>query len=94
MPARILAFSREAGGAAAIAPVLLELKETAELLVLAKDYAKSIFRDTGLSPIPFPEFSDEAVDRMIADHLGAGIPDVVFTSATSLPQLDMTERYL
>ena len=94
MPARILAFSREAGGAAAIAPVLLELKETAELLVLAKDYAKSIFRDTGLSPIPFPEFSDEAVDRMIADHLGAGIPDAVFTSATSLPQLDMTERYL
>lgn len=91
---QILAFSREAGGAAAMLPVLLELRPSARILLLAKDYAEQVFRDGGLEPLVFPDFSDAALRQALAAGLGTDRPAVVFTSATSLPQLDMTERRL
>lgn len=91
---RILAFAREAGGGAAIAPVLRELQKETQVLVLAKDYAADVFREAGLSPVPFPEFSEGALAQAAARHLGSAMPEVIFTSASSLPQHDMTERYL
>ncbi len=91
---RILAFAREAGGAAAIAPVLVELRKHAQLLVLAKDHAEKVFRDAGVVPVPLPKFSDASLQEILETRLGGELPDVVFTSATSLPQLDMTEKYL
>lgn len=90
---KVVAFARAAGGAAAIAPVLQELERQAQVLLLAKDYAARVFRAAGLDSIPFLECSEPAVDRLLTARLG-GQPDVVFTSAASLPQLDMTEHRL
>ena len=91
---RILAFAREAGGAAAIAPVLHELVAREPVLILAKDYAQSVFRAEGLPAVSFETFEPAAVEALSARYLAARWPDVLFTSASSLPALDMTDKYL
>jgi len=93
-PRLVLAFSRAAGGAAAIAPVLLQLRRSERLLVLAKDQATEVFHRAGLDPVRFPAFSEGVLQRTIGERFGDDRPHVLLTSATSLPQLDMTEQYL
>ena len=91
---KILAFSREVGGAAAIAPVCRAiLKEEWDLLLLSKDKGLEFFSKQGLDCVNFPSFGDEHLNEVIGKKLRC-LPDIVFTSATSLPWLDMTERYL
>lgn len=91
---RILAFAREAGGARAIAPVCHAMRDEGwEVLLLAKDYALDIFRKQKLNCLEFPHFNIEALDILITNKFKF-LPNLVFTSATSLPALDMTERYL
>jgi hypothetical protein len=90
----MLSFAREAGGAAAIAPVCRELRARGcGLLLLAKGPAVAAFRDRGLASAEIGAFDGAEVERRCADGLG-GLPELVFTSATSLPTLDMTERLL
>lgn len=91
---KILSFAREAGGASAIAPVCKKiLDRNWQFLLLAKDYSKDVFRREGLEFIDFPEFSESSLDGLLKNGL-QGMPDLLFTSATSLPDLDMTEKYL
>jgi hypothetical protein len=87
----IWAFSREAGGAEVVAPVVKALMKKHRVLLLAKDYAKSIFAKHSL---PFTEvsgYSANLVRSLIDKH---GRPSLVLTSAASLPWRDMTEKYL
>lgn len=91
---RILAWAREAGGAAALAPVLRKLQQRAQVLILAKDYAEPVFDEHGLAPVPCPVYADATIQRILAEHMNGERPDVLVTSMASLPQLDMTERYL
>ncbi len=92
---RILAFAREAGGAAAIAPVIALLKSAgADVAVCSKDAGVQVFERWGQRPIPLAEGSGGAVTQIFAKAWGGALPDCVFTSATSLPQLDMTEKHL
>ncbi len=94
IPSTVLSFAREAGGAAAIAPVCRELRGGgAALLLLAKGPAVAAFADRDLDCIEIDGFAPVEIDRLCIETLG-GMPEVVFTSATSLPMLDMTERLL
>jgi hypothetical protein len=91
---KILAFAREAGGAAAIAPVCKEIsKEGWDLLLLSKDHGLGVFERNDLPCVEFPSFSLDILKSLTLRYLQM-LPDIIFTSATSLPTLDMTERYL
>lgn len=93
-PRPVLSFSREAGGAAAIAPVCQELiRQGWPLLLLAKGPAVKGFADRGLNCIEIGDFDPAIIEDLCRQHLG-GLPQLLFTSATSLPGLDMTERLL
>lgn len=91
---RVFAFAREAGGAAAIAPVMVGLQESARILVMAKDHAEQVFHQAGLPYVRLQEFSSAAIRSALVDQVGADLPDVVVTSATAVPERDMTERHL
>jgi len=91
---KILAFAREVGGASAIAPVCQAmLQENWELLFLAKDKGLDFLKNQNLDCIDFPSFDVDHLNRLI-DRKFQSSPNLIFTSATSLPTLDMTERYL
>ena len=91
---KILAFAREVGGAAAIAPVCQAMLQNMwDVLLLAKDYGLGFFVNQNLRCLDFPSFDLSYLDTLINENFGF-LPDVIFTSATSLPTLDMTERYL
>lgn len=89
----ILAFSREAGGAEAIIPVIKDLKKEDKLvLIFAKNYAIKNFKRHNLKIKELKANSYvELVNKLnkFKDKIS-----FVFTSATSLPQNDMTEKYL
>lgn len=88
----ILSFSREAGGAALIAPVVELLQRSgADVLLYAKDRALDVFSQRKLAHKPMIAFED--LEKACRARFGR-LPDLVFTSATSLPQLDMTEKLL
>ncbi len=88
---RILAFAREAGGAAVIAPIVKSMRARKwRVLLFSKDYGTNIFLKKGLTSIPLQKFSSEA----IMQKFGKKLPDCIVTSCASLPELDMTERYL
>lgn len=92
---KILAFAREAGGAEAIAPVLQLLLETAnELLICGKDFGLNIFEKHHLKTIELPSGDDQSLQKILGNYWEGRPPDMIFTSATSLPQLDMTEKHL
>lgn len=84
-------FAREAGGAAALIPVLQRATGKFHSKVFAKDYALSAFRHSGLEPHELTQVSESEMRRILNEM---GKPDVLLTSATSLPQLDMTEKHL
>lgn len=91
---QVLAFAREAGGAAAIAPVCeAMINKGWEVLLLGKDYSLPVFKRHGLKTINFPRFDVSLLEKLIKRKFKR-MPDVIFTSAASLPFLDMTERYL
>lgn len=91
---KILAFAREVGGASAIAPVCQAmLQENWELLFLAKDKGLDFLKNQNLDCIDFPSFDVDHLNTLI-DRKFQSSPNLIFTSATSLPTLDMTERYL
>lgn len=94
MPKRILVFAREAGGAAVVAPVYKALLSKGwESLLLAKDHSLNIFRKHKFSHIDFPCFDIGILESLISKKFKS-LPDIIFTSAASLPTLDMTEKYL
>jgi len=91
---KVLGFAREAGAAAALLPVCEQMRrEGARLLLLAKDNALESFRREGLDCVEFTSFDTRALDILFKESFGS-LPEIVFTSATSLPTLDMTERFL
>jgi hypothetical protein len=90
----ILSFAREAGAVAAIAPVCREMtKRGWRYALLAKGPAVAAFRDRGIGCVEIAAFDPGETERVCAEALG-GLPEAVFTSASSLPTLDMTERLL
>jgi len=92
---RVLAFARESGGAQAIAPVIKELQNRgASILVLAKDVAEKIFMQHGLSSLYLEDGESCFIDPLLSQQWGLQSPDIVLTSAASLPELDMTEKNL
>ena len=93
-PKNILSFAREAGGAAAIGPVCREMKRLGwNLWLLAKSPGLDVFKRQELDPEEYSGFHGPSLDRLVRERWGT-MPDAVFTSAASLPVLDMTERYL
>jgi hypothetical protein len=91
---RILCFAREAGGAEALAPVIKRLNHSYNVLLLAKDYAMPVFQRHNLEHETYSTHSHETLVTLIRDYWRGIMPDVVLTSATSLPWNDMTERLL
>lgn len=90
---KILAFAREAGGAAAIAPVCKAMVDEGwNLLLLGKDQGLEVFRNKKLPCIDFPVFDDAALEDIVYHNLGSH-PDIILTSASSLPK-EMTCRYI
>jgi len=91
---KILIYAREAGGVAAIAPVCEALfKKEIEPLVLSKDHGIDFFCRHNLNCIELPVFDSNVLNQLVHNTFKS-LPDIIFTSAASLPTLDMTERYL
>lgn len=92
---RILAFAREAGGAQAIAPVIKDLLiRGARVIVTAKDVGEKVFETHGLTPAYLEDGDSCYIAPLLSKEWGRMEPDLVLTSATSLPELDMTEKNL
>lgn len=91
---RILCFAREAGGAEALAPVIKRLVRSHNVLLLAKDFAIHVFQQHNLEHGIYSTHSNEALATLLGNSWKGLVPDVVLTSATSLPWNDMTERLL
>lgn len=92
---RILVFAREAGGAQAIAPVIKELQiRGAAVIVTAKDIGEKMFVGHGFASSYLEDGDSRYIDPLLGKEWDGKTPDIVFTSATSLPELDMTEKNL
>lgn len=89
----VLVFTREAGGAETLAPVLKQLGKKLSLLIVASQHARERFDRHGIVYHSLPDHSEEAFERLCVKERG-GLPKVLFTSATSMPFIDMTERHL
>jgi len=87
----IVCFAREAGGAEAIAPVVKLLQEKRTVYLFAKDHALKVFARHSLA---CKDISSCSISSDLDALLGNFSPSFILTSATSLPWLDMTERYL
>lgn len=88
---KILFFSCEPGGAEVLIPVikLVQAQPHLEAVVLGYGHALERFAKKGIGcreigPVPIEDFS-------LLDHHA---PDLLITSATSLPSVDMSEKYL
>jgi hypothetical protein len=91
---RVLSFAREAGGADAIGPVLKSLADSgAACKVLASGPAIERFKTQNIPIHQINSYSDGNIEELCLKSWGQ-LPDIVFTSAASLPNLDMTERHL
>lgn len=91
---KVLAFAREAGGAEAVAPVCRAmLTKGWQVLLLSKGHGADVFKRRNLAFNNFQVFSANILERLVYERFSS-MPDIVLTSATSLPELDMTERYL
>lgn len=90
-PKKILFFSCEPGGAEVLIPAirLVQAQPHWEAIVLGYGHALARFAQKGIvcreiEPVPREDFS-------LLDHYA---PDLLITSATSLPSVDMSEKYL
>lgn len=92
---RVLAFSREAGGAEAILPVVeLALKDGLEVLLTGKDQSLDNYSRAGVRAGVMLRGDADEVAALCGAEWGVNVPDVLLTSAVSLPHLDMTENRL
>lgn len=89
----LLCFAREPGGAEVISAFLRDISPRSYFL-FAKDYACDIFAENGLG---FSRYAGETVQDLCsflsvlqANHSVS----IVITSAASMPEQDMTEKYL
>ena len=89
---KVLAFSREAGGAEAIAPICKTLNRDDDLLLIASGYAVNLFNHQKLKPIEF-HYNEKVLEDLCHNKFGT-LPERLLTSAASLPHIDMTERQL
>ena len=89
---KVLAFSREAGGAEAIAPICKILNSDDDLLLIASGHAVNLFNDQKLNPIEFC-YNEKVLEDLCHNKFGT-LPERLLTSAASLPHIDMTERQL
>jgi hypothetical protein len=88
---KILFFSCEPGGAEVLIPVikLVEAQSQYTVQVIGYGYAVARFRKKHVVVDEVWPISKESFD--IFDNY---VPDMLITSATSLPEVDMTEKYL
>ena len=88
---RVLFFSCEAGGAEVLAPVVDLLASRPEFHVSVASYghAKDRFERRGIDTIAI-----QPIERNDHSFLESVAPDLVITSATSLPAEDMSEKFL
>lgn len=91
MPKKILFFSCEPGGAEVLIPAIrLVLAQTdLEAVVLGYGHALARFATKGIACLEIEPVSLE--DFSLLDRYA---PDLLITSATSLPSVDMTEKHL
>ncbi len=87
---RLLIFSGDPGGAACVVPVIKALPVGYETTVLSKASAVQAFRTHNVDTIDINGFSVERLESIIS---GFKI-DGVLTSASSLPEKDMTDRWI
>lgn len=88
---RVLFFSCEAGGAEVLAPVvrLLTARPDFDAVVACYGHAQDRFARRGINTIAI-----EPVERNDHSLLTLVEPDLLITSATSLPSEDMSEKFL
>jgi hypothetical protein len=88
---RVLFFSCEAGGAEVLAPVvsLLSARPNIHAIVACYGHAKDRFARRGINTIAI-----QPVERNDHRLLKLVEPDLLITSATSLPSEDMSEKFL
>lgn len=89
----VLVFTREAGGAETLAPVIKQLEKKLPLLIIANQHACERFDRHGIIYHTLPDYSEEALEQLCMKERGA-LPTALFTSATSMAFIDMTECYL
>lgn len=99
-PLGILAFAKEAGGAAAIAPALYELTaRNHRVVVWGRRESLPVFASHGLEHEDLGEADAVArarrlFERRPPDILPGSLPDILVTSCCSPPSIDMSERLL
>lgn len=90
-PSSVLFFSCEAGGAEVLAPIirLMNTRREYRPIVMGYGHARTRFARHGINTLVVPTVAREdygALDRFN--------PDLLITSATSLPTEDMSEKHL
>lgn len=90
MTKRLLVFSADPGGADCLSPVLGALPEDVEIHLLSKATATEAFHRGGFAPITVDGLPMEVLEARIEQDAFDG----VLTSASSLPEKDMTEKLL
>lgn len=92
----ILAFSADPGGARCLLPVIRELEKSFQVVTVAKDTGLLVFEEAGCTPIPLR--ADDGLNRLLDALLASASTRaravLVLTSASSLPEVDMTEKRL
>ena len=90
MPKKILFFSCEPGGAEVLIPVINLLQSKSfEVTVATYGYAVERFKKKNISYVEIEPINKD--DISIFEKFK---PDLVISSATSLPHKDMSEKYL
>ncbi|MFQ5788479.1 MAG: hypothetical protein ACE5H1_10935 [Thermodesulfobacteriota bacterium] len=90
---RIICYAREAGGAEAVAPVVEELIKDYDATLLAREMAQTVFEQYQLPFLPVEANVRSDTYSFLREQIKEK-PHFLFTSASSLPQNDMTDRYL
>lgn len=94
MSASILAFSADPGGARCLLPVIRKLNKRLRIVTLARDQALPVFAEAGCRPISFcvENSASEVIEFLPSQALTPSPPALVLTSASSDPDVDMTEK--
>jgi hypothetical protein len=87
---KLLVFSADPGGAECLSPVMWLLNNKTEILLLCKGTAARVFKRLGHQYINTDDMTFEAIKNIVEGHVVGG----VLTSASSLPENDMTEKML
>lgn len=94
----ILAFSADPGGAQCLVPVIRELEKVFPVVTLSKGEGLDSFRAAGCPAVALRSddglYLDRLVEEVSCDGPAVSPPVLVLTSASSLPDVDMTEQRL